>query len=236
MFATGLIRTVNATHGRSVKDRQRNIPIKTSRKRYVRSKTTEDRQLEQFSGAQEHHLHQNKTQESRHSAHARQDRHEQIRQIADVFAEIYEELYTSTTTTYDHEDSHKQSQRTMMPFTMQKIDEAINQLKKTKASDTRGVNTEMIRQQKSQKNTCCVCTTKSSSQARHPPDSTIKVIQKLKPVTLTRLPTHLLCPILCKLFSQLLFRRLQPTLGAHKSDDQANFRAGHFTTDHLYTF
>ena len=93
MFATGLIRamTVNATHGRSVKDRQRKIPIKTSRKRYVRSKTTEDRQLEQFSGAQEHHLHQNKTQESRHNAHARQDRHEQIRQIADVFAEIYEE-------------------------------------------------------------------------------------------------------------------------------------------------
>ena len=43
-------------------------------------------------------------------------------------------------------------------------------------------------------------------------------------------------PLLHKFFSQLLFRRPQPTLDASQSVNQAGFRPGHSTTDHLYAF
>ena len=42
--------------------------------------------------------------------------------------------------------------------------------------------------------------------------------------------------MLYKLFSQLGFKRLQPTLDANQSGDQAGFRPGYSTTDHLFTF
>ena len=57
-------------------------------------------------------------------------------------------------------------------------------------------------------------------------DTTIKVIYR--PVCST--------PLLYKFFSQLLFRRPQPTLDASQSVNQAGFRPGHSTTDHLYAF
>ena len=55
--------------------------------------------------------------------------------------------YSSTTKTHDHEpeDRHKQPQHMMRPFTMQDLDKAINQHKRGKVADTRGVNAEMIK-------------------------------------------------------------------------------------------
>eukprot|EP00959_Pyramimonas_sp_CCMP1952_P367955 7707836-Pyramimonas_sp.AAC.1 len=43
-------------------------------------------------------------------------------------------------------------------------------------------------------------------------------------------------PLLCKLFSRLLYNRLPPTLDSHQAADQAGVRPGHSTTDHLFTF
>ena len=43
-------------------------------------------------------------------------------------------------------------------------------------------------------------------------------------------------PNLYKLFSRLLFKRLQPTLDDNQTADQAGFRRGYSTTDHLHTF
>ena len=67
--------------------------------------------------------------------------------IADVFAEFYEDLNTSTTKKHEHEheDKYEQHQDTLRPFAMQEIADAINQLKRGKAADTRGVNAEMIK-------------------------------------------------------------------------------------------
>ena len=42
--------------------------------------------------------------------------------------------------------------------------------------------------------------------------------------------------MLYKLFSQLLFKGLQPTLDDKQSQHQAGFRPGYSTTDHLFTF
>ena len=64
-----------------------------------------------------------------------------------MFAECCEELYTSTTNTHEHEheDKYEQHQDTMTPFRMQEINDAINQLKRGKEADTKGVNAEMIK-------------------------------------------------------------------------------------------
>ena len=66
--------------------------------------------------------------------------------IADVFAEFYEELYTSTTKRHEHEheDTYEQHHHTVKPFTMQELNDAIH-LKRGRAADTRGVNAEMIK-------------------------------------------------------------------------------------------
>ena len=50
----------------------------------------------------------------------------------------YEELYTSTTKTHH-------LQHTTRPFTMQELDDAVNQLLRSKVADTRGVNAETIK-------------------------------------------------------------------------------------------
>ena len=46
---------------------------------------------------------------------------------------------------HEHEDKYEQHQDTLKPFTMQELNDAINQLKRGKAADTRGVNAEMIK-------------------------------------------------------------------------------------------
>ena len=60
--------------------------------------------------------------------------------IADVLEQFYEELCESTPKTHEHEANFEQHIDTMKPFTMQELNDAINQLKRGKAVDTRGVN------------------------------------------------------------------------------------------------
>ena len=87
--------------------------------------------------------------------------------IPDVFAEFCEELHTSTSKTHEHEleDKYEQHQDTMKPFTMQELNDAINQLERGKAADTRGVNAEMIKYstRRLKKATQYDCTTKPSN-------------------------------------------------------------------------
>ena len=54
--------------------------------------------------------------------------------ITEVFAEIWEELYTSTTKTHEHEHEvkYEQHQDTMEPFTMEELNDAVNQLNRAK--------------------------------------------------------------------------------------------------------
>ena len=69
--------------------------------------------------------------------------------IAGVLAELCEELYTQTTKSHEpkheHENKFERHRDTMEPFTMQELNDAINQLEKGKATDTRGVNADMIK-------------------------------------------------------------------------------------------
>ena len=65
--------------------------------------------------------------------------------------------------------------------------------------------------------------------------SVIKVIHKAGD---ERLPKNYrpitIVPLLYKLFARLLHNRLQPILEPQQSDDQAGFRTGFSTEDHLF--
>ena len=87
--------------------------------------------------------------------------------IAVVFAEFYEELYTSTTEIHDHEASRNQPQQTMTSFTMHELNDAINQLKKKgEAAYTRGVNAVMVKHSSRRVAKTCATTGKQSHQAK----------------------------------------------------------------------
>ena len=59
--------------------------------------------------------------------------------IADVLTEFYEELYTSTSKTQEHEhEDNDQLHHSMTPFTMQELNSAINQLKRAKLQTQEG--------------------------------------------------------------------------------------------------
>ena len=51
---------------------------------------------------------------------------------------------SASTNTHEHEDNHEQLQHRTKPFTMQDIIDAIDQMNRGKAGNTRGVNAEMI--------------------------------------------------------------------------------------------
>ena len=124
-----------------------------------------------------------------------------------MFAEFYEELYTSTTKTHEHEDNCEQYQGTMKPFTMQELNDAINQferrLKKTQTTTAQQSHDVKIQER------------------GHHHRTTDPFVRS---------------PLLYKLFTHLFFERLVPTLDANQSADQAGFRLGNSTRDHFFTF
>ena len=66
------------------------------------------------------------------------DRHD----VAEVFTDFYWELYTSTSKTHEHEheEKYEQHQDTMKPFTMQELNDAINELKRGKTRKWKSEN------------------------------------------------------------------------------------------------
>ena len=165
-------------------------------------------------------------------------KNEERQDIADVIADFYEELYTSTTKTHEHKHEHEnkyeQHQDTMTPFTMQDLNDAINQLKGGKAADTRGVNAKIS-------NKFYDCTKKAIHPNEQPPsnwrETTIKMIFKsggqASPSNYRPIRS---ISILYNLFGRLVFKRRQPSLDANQSADQAGFRPSFSTTDYLTTF
>ena len=89
--------------------------------------------------------------------------------IADVFAEFYEEVYTSTTRTHGHEGSRNQPQHTMTPVTMQQLDDAINHifLRQSSRHERCQRRDDQTLHEQRQKNNYCDCKTMSSSQVRN---------------------------------------------------------------------
>ena len=130
---------------------------------------------------------------------------------ANVFAEFYEELYTSTTKTRSHEHEDKyEHQGTMKPFTLRERNDAINQLKRGKATNTRGVNAKLTEYSTRKKTQKAPATT--VQQSHQTPRATTtelerhddqRYIQERGTDLAIELPTHL--------FDPHLVQTLQPT-------------------------
>ena len=93
-----------------------------------------------------------------------------------------------------------------MLFTLKELYKAITPPEKGKATDARGVSEEMTKHSSTRaQKTCYVCTAKSSSQARNP------FRTGMEPSSPSSYRPICSLLILYRFFSQLLFRRSQPT-------------------------
>ena len=198
-----------------------------------------------------------------------QDKHgrrqTQRQSIADIFASFYEELYktSTTTTTTDQDDgairpndhneqddgwadggrgqSEHDSQYAIPEFTKEELEQAIDQLKKGKACDQRGLVAEMLKAGKQELNSMLLTLYNEVIQSDKLPPKAWKetIVTVLFKSGDPQLPQNYRpiagIPLLYKLFSKMLCNRIAPILEAQQPPDQAGFRATYSTEDHLFT-
>ena len=157
--------------------------------------------------------------------------------IAEVFASVYEKLYTGQKTVKGPDTARTQLQ----PFTQKELTEVPKKMSKEKAADDSGIVAEMLKQGNSafldailnlfndivvggkgipsrwKKTRLTVIFKKGNA----------KLPSNYRPIAIT--------PILYKLFSRMFCARIQTTLMPQQSPDQAAYRAGYSTEDHLLT-
>lgn len=164
--------------------------------------------------------------------------------IADIFATFYEDLYrrrSPSATQSAGTTTNATTDQPVPPFTPDELKKAIKQLKKGKCKDTVGVVAEMIKEGGPQLHRYLLQLFNDITQPTAIPPSqwkqtTIKVLHKPGD---TKEPKNYrpiaIIPLLYKLYAKLLYNRLAPLLNQQQSPDQAGFRHGFCTTDHLYT-
>jgi hypothetical protein len=124
---------------------------------------------------------------------------------------------------------------------MKELRRAMQQLKNGKAADSNGIVAEMLKFGGRRLQTTLLNLFNSVLQPDAPTPSSWKhtVIKVLHKSGDRQLPNNYrpiaTIPILYKLFSRLLYNRLEPVLDKNQSCDQAGFRKGCCTTDHLFT-
>ena len=159
--------------------------------------------------------------------------------IADIFAVFYEELYASR----EQAGALEVSQTTPVPpFTLQELTGALKTLKSKKCADTAGIRAEMLMKGGGHLlakllelyNAILCGTMQPPASWRH---SVISVIYKsgnstepgnYRPICII--------PVLYKLFSKLMYKRLYPILDQAQCKDQAGFRNKFGTVDHMFVF
>ena len=159
--------------------------------------------------------------------------------IADIFADFYEELYASR----EQAEALEVPQMTPVPpFTMRELIEGLKTLKSKKCADTAGVRAEMLKkggEHLSEKllelyNVILSGTMQPPTSWRHSVISVIyksgnaKEPQNYRPICII--------PVLYKLFSKLMYKRLYPILDQAQCKDQAGFRNKFSTIDHMFVF
>ena len=127
------------------------------------------------------------------------------------------------------------------PFTARELEHAIGQLKQGKAKDNSGIIAEMLKQggptlRRVLLNLYNDVIQPNATTPQNWKQAQIKVLYKSGDA---RQPQNYrpICviPLLYKLFARLLYNRLEPTLDAQQSPDQAGFRRNFCTDDHLFT-
>ena len=152
--------------------------------------------------------------------HARQSRHQQVRQTGHcgcVFADFLEELYTSSMTTHEHEpeDKYEQLQPTITPFMMQELNNAINQKRQRCRHKRCQRRNDQTLHQKTRKTA-----TTTAQQNRRTKGGTATKLADMTIIVIYSSGAHPpsnywpVCsiPILCKLCSQLHVKGLQTSV------------------------
>ena len=159
--------------------------------------------------------------------------------IADIFADFYKELYSSAqqTTTTDTAGT-----TTLTPFTLNELTQALKSLKRNRCADTNGIRAEMLKEGgKHLLEELLELYNAILNGNMEPPGSwkhsVISVIHKsgdaMQPQNYRPIS---IIPMLYKLFSKLMYKRLYPILDAAQCRDQAGFRNNYSTVDHMFVF
>ena len=159
--------------------------------------------------------------------------------IADIFADFYEQLYSCA----QQEATEVSAQTsTLSPFTLNELILAVKSLKRNRCADTTGIRAEMLKvggkhlleKMLELYNTILTGNMEPPASWSH---SVISVIHKSGDATQPQnyRPISII-PMLYKLFSKLLYRRLYPILDGAQCKDQAGFRKNYSTIDHTFVF
>ena len=159
--------------------------------------------------------------------------------IADIFADFYEQLYSSAQQTTKDGTPHTS---VLSPFTLTELTQAVKGLKRNRCADTSGIRAEMLKEGGKHLlekllaiyNTILTGNMESPVSWKH---SVISVIHKsgdvMKPQNYRPIS---IIPMLYKLFSKLMYKRLYPILDGAQCRDQAGFRSKYSTVDHMFVF
>ena len=149
--------------------------------------------------------------------------------IADIFADFYEELYASQ----DRVEPHCGLQTSPVPpFTCREVTEALKSLKSKKCADTAGIRAEMLKKGGEQLlgkllelyNHILAGTLKSPASWKH---SVISVIHKSGDAAQPQNYRPIcIIPVLYKLFSKLMNKRLYPFWTKHNVRTRLDFETG----------
>jgi len=161
--------------------------------------------------------------------------------IADVFAQFYEDLYSTTKLSNTTGDGFKVISNPIDEFTISELEAAIKSLKRGRAKDSNGIVAEMIKTGGPVvTNVLLELFNEIIKPNASAPSSWKKVVIKvLFKSGDPKLPQNYrpiaIIPILYKLFAKLIYNRLEPNLDREQSSDQAGFRHRYSTEDHLLT-
>jgi hypothetical protein len=157
-------------------------------------------------------------------------------EIANIFADFYEDLYSST---LDTRACQSEPNMPVAEFTMKEL---LASVKSNRCADTAGIRAEMLKRSgKHVLEKLLELYNKVVTGTMEPPTSwkhsIISVIHKSGDTSQPQNYRPIcIIPMLYKLFSKLLYKRLYPILDKAQCSDQAGFRNKYSTTDHLFVF
>ena len=160
-------------------------------------------------------------------------------EIVGVFATFYEELYRSRRT--DQSQHHSQSNSSSIPpFSVGELRAALKKMKVGKARDSEGIAAEMLKIDcEALQHLIVELFNEVLSSSALPPDwrksRLIVLFKKGDPKLPSNYRPIAILPLLYKLFSRMLCARLEERIIGQQSVDQAAYRKGYSTDDHLLT-
>jgi hypothetical protein len=164
--------------------------------------------------------------------------HEDPHEISEAFACFYEDLFRSNSPDKSSTRSSRTSTRSIHPFSLLELSAALKAMKAGKAHDTTGLAAEMLKVECALLRIMILDLFNDVLMTGRPPPEwqatrLIVLFQKGDPKMPANYRPIAILPILYKLFSRMLCLRIQPGLLGKQSVDQAAYRPGYSTEDHL---